>query len=105
MKIRKNDQIQIISGKDRGKRGKVLRTMPAEEKVVAEGLNLVKRHRRPRKSGEKGQRVEVPAPVDISNVMLICGHCGKPTRVGYRITDSGKHRVCKKCKSEIKLAN
>ena len=101
MKIRKGDQVQIIAGKDRGKSGKILRTLPKEKKVVVEGLNLVKRHRRPRKSGEKGQRVEVPAPLNISNVMLVCPHCGKPARVGYKITGNGKHRVCKKCKAEI----
>ncbi len=101
MRIRKGDQVQIIAGKDRGKRGKILRTLPEEKKAVVEGLNLVKRHRRPRKSGEKGQRVEVPAPIDISNVMLVCSHCGKPARVGYKVTDNSKHRVCKKCKAEV----
>jgi large subunit ribosomal protein L24 len=101
MKIRKSDQVQIIAGKDRGKRGKILRTLPKEDKVIVENLNLVKRHKRPRKSGEKGQRVEVPAPVDISNVMIICPHCGKPARVGYKVTANNKHRVCKKCKAEI----
>jgi large subunit ribosomal protein L24 len=101
MKIKKGDQAQIITGKDRGKRGNVLRTMPSERRIIIEGLNLVKRHRRPRRSGEKGQRVEVPAPIDISNAMLICPHCGKPTRVGYKITGNSKHRVCKKCKVEI----
>ena len=80
MKIKKGDQVQIIAGKDRGKRGKILNVIAPRGKVVVEGLNIVKKHRRPRKEGEKGQRVEIPAPLDISNVMLICSHCGKLTR-------------------------
>jgi large subunit ribosomal protein L24 len=102
MKIRKGDQIQIISGKDRGKRGKVVRTIPAAEKIVIEGLNLVKRHKRPKKGGEKGQRIEVPAPVEISNVLIVCPNCGKPARVGYKISKETKTRICKKCQGEIK---
>lgn len=102
MKIRKGDQVQILSGKDRGKRGKVLRTLPKSGKLVVEGLNLVKRHKRPRKSGEKGQRIEIPAPVQISKIMIICPHCGKVTRVGYKIAEKNKMRICKKCDSELK---
>lgn len=101
MKIKKGDQVQIIAGKDRGKRGKVLSVVSLKGKVVIEGLNIVKRHKRPRKEGEKGQRVEIPAPLNISNVMLICSHCGKLTRVGYRMENEKKFRICKQCKSEI----
>lgn len=101
MRIKKGDQVKILSGKDRGKIGKVLRTIPKSGKVIVEGLNLVKRHKRPRKSGEKGQRVEVPAPLNISRIMIICSHCGKATRVGYKVTGKDKIRICKKCKSEI----
>lgn len=101
MRIKKNDQVQILSGKDRGKRGKILRALPEAGKVVVEGLNLVKRHKRPRKGGEKGQRVEVPAPLSVSKVMIVCSHCGKPSRVGYRSDGDNKIRTCKKCKAEI----
>ncbi len=101
MRIKKDDQIQIISGKDRGKRGKVLRTLPKDGKIVVEGMNLVKRHRRPRKGGEKGQRVEVPSPLPVCRVMIICSHCGKPTRIGYKLAGDSKARICKKCGSEI----
>lgn len=101
MRIRKGDQVQILSGKDRGKRGKVLRTLPKAGRVVVEGLNLVKRHKRPRKGGEKGQRVEVPAPLSISKIIIICSHCGKPARLGYKITGKEKIRICKKCNSEV----
>ncbi len=101
MKIKKGDQVQIVSGKDRGKRGKVLRVLSKGSKIMVEKLNLVKRHIRPKKEGEKGQRVETPAPVNISNIMLICSSCGKITRVGYKIEGKNKIRICKKCKSEI----
>jgi len=101
MKIRKGDQIQIMSGKDRGKRGKIIRVIPKEERVVIEGLNLVKRHVRPRKGGEKGQRIETPAPIAASKVMIVCSHCGKPSRIGYNIVKGSKNRICKRCKGEI----
>jgi large subunit ribosomal protein L24 len=101
MKIRKGDQVQILSGKDRGKKGKVLYSYPKKGKVVVEGMNLAKRHRRPRKEGEKGQRVEVPSPIDVSNLMLICPRCGKGTRIGYKIENEKKFRLCKKCQAEI----
>jgi large subunit ribosomal protein L24 len=101
MRIKKDDKIKVISGKDLGKEGKVLHTLREKGKVVVEGLNIMKKHTRPKKEGEKGQRVEVPAPMDISNVMLVCPQCSKPTKIGYSITDGGKNRVCKKCKKEI----
>lgn len=107
MKIRKGDTVKIIIGKDRGKTGKVLQVLRKEGKnnrVVIEGLNLKYRHLRPRREREKGQRIMFPAPMDISNVMLVCPKCGKPTRVGYKVLDKKtelrkerKQRVCKKC--------
>ncbi len=102
MKIKKGDKVKIISGKDSGKEGKVLRVLRDVNKVVVDGLNIVKKHIRPRKDGEKGERVEVPAPLDVSNVMLVCPHCSKTTRVGYIIKDGVKSRACKKCGKEIK---
>lgn len=101
MRIKKNDQVQIIAGKDQGKRGKVLRTVPSTNKVVIEGLNIVKKHKKARRGGEKGQRVEIPAPIAVSNVMLICPSCGKLTRVGYQVEKDSKNRICKKCKNQI----
>jgi len=101
MKIRKGDTVLIISGKDRGKTGKVLNVFPREEKVVVEGTNIRKKHVRPRRSGEKGQIVEMPAPLSISNVKLICPKCSKATRVGYKIAEEKKYRICKKCGQEI----
>ncbi|OGI25855.1 MAG: 50S ribosomal protein L24 [Candidatus Moranbacteria bacterium RBG_13_45_13] len=101
MKIKKGDNVKILSGKDRGKMGKVLRFLPKDKKAIVEGLNLVKKHVRPRKQGEKGQRVSVPAAIGMSNLMLVCPKCSKPTRVGYKQGEKNKFRICKKCKSEI----
>jgi len=84
MRIKKSDTVLIISGKDRGKKGKVIKALPKENKIVVEGVNLRKKHTRPRRQGEKGQIVEIAAPFDVSNVKLICPKCKKPTRVGYR---------------------
>lgn len=101
MKIRKNDIVKMIIGKDNGKTGKVLRVFPSEEKVIVEGLNIVKKHVRPRKEGEKGQRIETPRKVPISNVMIVCPKCGKTSRIGYKKEGEAKQRICKKCKAEI----
>ncbi|MBI2041760.1 MAG: 50S ribosomal protein L24 [Candidatus Nealsonbacteria bacterium] len=101
MKIKKNDTVLIISGKDRGKRGKVLDVFPAQGKLMVEGLNLRKKHAKPKKQGEKGQVVEIPAPIQVSNIELVCAKCGKPTRVGYKTIDNKKYRMCKKCRQEI----
>lgn len=101
MKIRKGDTVLITSGKDRGRKGKVLKVFPKENRILAEGINLRKKHRRPRRSGEKGQIIEMPAPISISNVKLICPKCGKATKVGYKIVEKKKFRICKKCGQEI----
>lgn len=101
MKIKKNDQVKILAGKDRGKTGKVLRVLSAEEKVIVEGLNIVKKHVKARKEGESGQRIEIPGKLNISNVMLVCPKCGKATRVGYKIAGENKLRACKQCKAEL----
>lgn len=97
MRIKKDDQVVIISGKYRGKKGKVLRILPHRDKVLIEGVNLVKKNVRSKKSGEKGQVVEMPSPLHVSNVKLICSSCGKATRVRYKISEEKKYRVCKKC--------
>ncbi|BCX15545.1 MAG: 50S ribosomal protein L24 [Candidatus Parcubacteria bacterium] len=101
MKIKKNDLVLVIKGKDRKRTGKVIKALPKENKVVIEGLNLVKKHIRPRRQGEKGKIVEVPRPIYVSNVKLICPKCGDATKVGYNIVDNKKKRFCKKCKKII----
>ena len=102
MKIKKGDTVQIISGKDRGKSGKVLRAFPKPEKIIVEGIALRKKHQRPRKQGQKGEVVSLPSPIHASNAMIFCSHCGRGVRAGYQVSGDGKKiRICKKCKNEI----
>ena len=101
MKIKKGDTVSIISGKDRGKKGKILKVFPKEERVLIENINMRKKHQKAKKSGEKGQIIEMPVPIHVSNVELICSRCGKITRVSYKIIEKNKLRVCKKCSQEI----
>ena len=101
MKIRKGDTVLITSGKYRGKTGKVLKTFPKERKILVEGINLVKKHQRPRRTGEKGQIIQTPKPIDVSNAKLICPKCKKPIRISYKIENERKLRVCKKCGNTI----
>ncbi|GIW66425.1 MAG: 50S ribosomal protein L24 [Candidatus Parcubacteria bacterium] len=97
MKIKKGDKVLIIKGKDRGKSGQVIKSLPRENKIIVEGLNLVKKHLRPKRSGEKGQIITIPHPIYVSKVKLICPVCKNPTRVGYEIKNNKKFRKCKKC--------
>jgi large subunit ribosomal protein L24 len=99
MNIKKGDKVLIIKGKDRSKSGKVIKVVAQENRIVIDGLNLIKKNVKPKRQGEKGQIVTVPSPLFISNVKLICQSCGKPVRVGYRITGGKKERYCKKCKA------
>lgn len=99
MQIKKDDTVAIISGKDRGKTVKVLRVFPKEELLLAEGVNLKKKHVRPRESGKKGQIVEIPAPFPRSNAMLICPACKKAARFGKIRENAKTLRVCKRCKA------
>ena len=96
MKIKKGDQVEITTGKDSGKRGEVLFVFPKLEKIVVKGANIVKRHLKSRRDGEKGQRIEKEAPFHVSNVMLVCPHTGKLTRIGYKVEGGEKVRVSKK---------
>jgi len=101
MRIKKGDTVLVIKGKDKGKRGKVLRTFPREMKVLVEGINLVRKHQRPKKEGEKGKIVELSHPIFVSKVKLICLKCSKPAKIGYKIEGGKKFRLCKKCKNII----
>ena len=96
MKIKKGDKVQIMAGKDRGKQGEVLRVIPVAEKVLVKGVNVMKRHMRPKREGEKGERIEKEVPLHVSNVMLVCPHTNKPTRIGYKIEGGEKIRMSKK---------
>ena len=101
VRIRRDDEVVVISGKDRGKSGKVLSVFPGENRVVVEGLNLVKRHRRARRQDQKGEVVSVPRQVADSSVMLVCRHCKKPSRMGIKHEEKKIIRICKKCGLEI----
>ena len=101
MDIRKGDKVTVIKGKDRGKSNKVIRVVPKDSTLVVNELNLRKKTIRPKKQGERGQVVDVPWPMRIENVMLVCNSCGKPTRIGQRYEGDTKVRYCKKCKAVI----
>lgn len=101
MRIKKNDKVVVIRGKNRGKTGKVLVSFPALAKVIVEGVNIQKKHVRPRKQGEKGQIIEMPMSIFVSNVKLICPKCSKATRTGHKVEAKEKYRICKKCKEVI----
>ena len=101
MKIKKGDNLIMLSGKDKSKKGKALHVFPAENKVVVEGLNLVKKHLRARKQGQKGQIVSKERAVSTSSVALVCKACGRPTRIGFKIEGDNKTRICKKCGAEV----
>ncbi len=96
--IRKGDRVRVISGRENGKEGAVLRVVPRESRVYIEKLNLVKRHTRPNPKNTKGGILEKEASLDLSNVMLVCTHCGKPARPGAkRLADGKKIRICRRC--------
>ncbi len=102
MRIKKGDLVEVIAGKDRGKRGKVLRTHPREERVVVEGVNIVTKHVKATRTGRSGERIQFPGKIHVSNVMLVCPHTQKPTRVGYKVTEGGqKVRISKKSGKEL----
>lgn len=99
--VKKGDTVKIITGKDRGKTGKVLKTYPVQERVLVEGVNLYTKHVRPKSTNEKGQKVIVPRPLQISNVQVVCPSCAKATRIGIKITQGKKERFCRHCGARI----
>ena len=102
MSIKKDDLVVVLSGKDKGKQGKVLEVMPKEGKVVVEKINMVSRHQKPRKQGEQGGIIKKEAPIYACKVQHVCPKCGKPTRAAHKVQADGKKvRICKKCGAEI----
>lgn len=100
--IRKNDQVLVISGDDKGKKGKVITVIPSDQKLIIEGINMVTKHKKPRKQGDIGGIIRQEAPVAVSKVMHICNKCNRPTRIGFDILgDGSKVRVCKKCGEDL----
>ena len=104
VRIRAGDTVEVISGEDRGMRGVVRVVDPRKSKIIVEGVNIVTKHQRAIPAGRQqtpGGRIEFEAPIDVSNVMLVCPSCQDRTRVGYSTTEEGKSRVCKKCEAQI----
>jgi large subunit ribosomal protein L24 len=98
LRIRKNDTVMVIKGRERGKTGKVLRVIPTANRVVVERLNLVKRHSKPRGAATPGGIIEKEAPLQLANVMLMCERCNAPVRVGIKAAaDGAKTRICRRC--------
>ena len=101
MNIKRDDKVVVLSGKDKGKQGKVIKADPKAMKVIVEGVNVATKHQKRRKQGEEGGIFKVETPIYTSKVQLVCPKCGKATRVAHKITDGKKSRVCKKCGAEI----
>jgi len=101
MKIKKGDKVIINAGKDNGKTGKVIQIFPQSGKIVVEGVNIIKKHIKARKEGQKGQKIELSSPFDASNASFFCEHCQKGVKVGYKTEGDKKVRICKKCKEDI----
>ena len=101
MKLKKGDNVIIVTGKDKGKKGKIAHVFPAENKVVVEGLNMMKKHQRPRKSGEKGQMINIAMPINASNVMIVDPKTGKGSRLGKKKVGDKMVRIARKSNQEI----
>ncbi len=102
MKIRKGDTVQVLSGNDKGKTGEVLEVIPNSQKVIVKGINIRKKHVKPRKQGEEGGIIPVECAIHSAKVNVVCPKCGKATKIGYEVEKNGKVRVCKKCGEKIK---
>ncbi len=101
-KIKKGDKVEVLTGKHRGKQGKVLRSLPEDRRVIVEGVNLAKRHARPSKENPQGGIITKEAPIDISNVALVCDSCSRRVRVGYNVSGEGvKRRICRSCGADL----
>ena len=99
--VKKGDRVYVLSGEDKGKSGKILRVLPKENRGIVDGINIVKKHTRPTRTNTQGGIIESPAPMDASNVMLICPSCDKPSRVRRERGESGVRRICKRCERPI----
>ena len=99
--IRKDDEVQVVSGKDRGARGRVVRVLPREGRIMVEGIARAKKHARASKQRQQGGIIDVELFIDISNVQLVCKSCGQITRIGHRIEDGKRIRVCRKCEADL----
>jgi large subunit ribosomal protein L24 len=105
LKIKKNDTVEVIAGKDKGKRGRVVHVWPDKGRVLIEHVNMVKRHEKLRvgqgRSGTEGGIISKELPIDASNVLIVCGSCDRPSRIGFTVDESSKRRVCRRCGSDL----
>ena len=102
MKVKKGDKVQVLSGNDKGKTGEVIEVMPKVNKIVVKGVNIRKKHIKPRKQGEEGGIIPTECAIPVSKVNVVCPKCGKATRIGFEMDKENKIRVCKKCNTKIK---
>lgn len=102
LKIKKNDTVQVVKGRDRGKKGKVLQILPGAKRALVEGINLVKKHKRKAKQDQQGGIISIESSISLANLMLFCKHCNRPVRVGFKaVKDTQKFRFCKSCKEPL----
>ena len=102
MRIKKGDTVQVLSGNDNGKTGEVLEVIPKSEKIIVKGVNVRKKHVKPRKQGEEGGIIPIECAIHSAKVNVVCPKCNKPSKIGYEIVKDEKVRVCKKCGNKLK---
>ncbi len=102
MRIKKGDTVKVLSGNDKGKTGEVLEIIPKTQKIVVKGVNIRKKHVKPRKQGDEGGIISIECAIPSAKVNVVCPKCNKPTRIGYQIEENKKVRVCKKCGAKLK---
>ena len=102
MRIKKGDKVQVLAGNDKGTTGEVLEVIPKSEKLIVKGVNIRKKHVKPRKQGEEGGIISVECAIPSSKVNVVCSKCNKPTRIGYSVEEDKKVRICKKCGAKLK---
>lgn len=101
MRLREGDKVKVISGKDAGKESRISRVIPRRNQVIVEGANTVRKHQKARGRTMQAGIIDKDMPIDASNVMIVCDDCGLPTRIGYRVDENGKQRICKRCGGDL----
>ena len=102
MRVKKGDTVKVLSGKDKGKTGEVIEILPKTNKIVVKGINIIKKHTKPRKQGEEGGILSMEGAIHVAKVNVVCPKCGKATKIGYSEEKGEKVRVCKKCGAKLK---
>ena len=102
MRIKKGDNVQVLSGNDKGKTGEVLEVNPKDDKIIVKGVNIRKKHVKPKKAGEEGGIISIECAIHAAKVNIVCPKCNKPSRIGYKIEKEEKTRICKRCGTKLK---